>query len=117
VGDYVSLAANGILTNEDTIAGEPELVRGFVRALAQGIADTLADPDEAYTISKKYVQGLTDDALEKQVLAATIEMWKANRIGLSEPTAWETMQATLMEANLLSAPLDLSQAYTNEFVP
>jgi len=117
VGDYVSLAANGILTNEDTIAGEPELVRGFVRALAQGIADTLADPDEAYIISKKYVLGLTDDALEKQVLAATIEMWKTNRIGLSEPAAWETMQATLMEANLLSAPLDLSQAYTNEFVP
>ena len=117
VGDSVSLAANGILTNEDTIAKEPELVRGFVRALAKGIKDTLADRDGAYAISKKFVAELKDDAVEKQVLAATIEMWRTDRVGYSNPAAWETMQATLLETKLLSAPQDLSKAYTNEFVP
>jgi NitT/TauT family transport system substrate-binding protein len=117
VGDFVSLAANGLLTNEDTIANEPELVRGFVRALSKGIADSIANPDEAYTISKKFVAELKDDAVEKQVLAATIEMWKTDRLGYSDPAAWETMQATLLDTGLLAAPLDLSKAYTNEFVP
>lgn len=117
VGDYVSLAANGILTNESTIAQEPELVRGFVRALLNGLRDTIADPDEAYAITKRYVEGLADDALERQVLDATIAMWRADRLGYSQPEAWETMQQTLLEAGLLSAPQDLSRTFTNEFVP
>ena len=117
VGDSVTLAANGLLTNENIIAQDPELVRGFARALTKGIQDTLANPDEAYTISKKIVTELKDDIVEKQVLAATIDMWKTDRIGYSNPAAWETMQATLLEAKLLSAPQDLSKAYTNEFVP
>lgn len=117
VGDYVSLAANGILTNEDTIAKEPELVRAFVRALTKGINDSIANPDEAYTLSKKFVAELTDDAVEKQVLAATIAMWQTDRLGYSDPAAWETMQATLLDTGLLTAQVDLSKAYTNEFVP
>ena len=117
VGDFVSLAANGLLTNEETMTKEPELVRGFVRALSKGIAETIANPDEAYAISKKFVTELKDDAVEKQVLAATIEMWKTDRIGYSDPAAWETMQATLLDTGLLSAELDLSKAYTNAFVP
>lgn len=117
VGDFVSLAANGLLTNEDTLAQEPELIRGFVRALTRGIQDTIANPDEAYTLCKKYVAELKDDALEKQVLAATIDMWTTDRIGYSNPAAWETMQATLLDAGLLTTPVDLSKAYTNSFLP
>ncbi len=117
VSDYVALAANGLLTNETVIQNEPELVRGFVRALLRGLADTIANPAEAYAISKKYVEALTDDELEKQVLAATIEMWKAQRLGYSDPAAWETMQQTLLDTGLLAQPQDLSKAYTNQFVP
>jgi NitT/TauT family transport system substrate-binding protein len=117
VSDYAALAANGILTNEDTLATEPELVRGFVRALVRGTQEALNSPDEAYRIAKQYVEALTDDALEKQVLAATLELWKADRLGRSDPTAWENMQATLLETKLLAQPLDLSKAFTNEFVP
>jgi NitT/TauT family transport system substrate-binding protein len=117
VSDYASLAANGLLTNEATIAEEPELVRAFVGALLRGIADVLADPDEAYAMTKEAVEGLADDAVEQQVLAATLEMWRAERLGFSQPEAWETMQDTLLAAGLLAQPLDLEQAYTNEFVP
>jgi NitT/TauT family transport system substrate-binding protein len=117
VSDYVSLAANGILTNEDTIAKNPALIRAFLRAFAHGLSDTIAQPDEAYTISKKYIDGLTDDAVEKQVLAATIDMWKAPHLGMSDPAAWDTMQRTLLDTGLLTQAQDLSKTYTNEFVP
>ena len=117
VGDYVSLAANGILTNEDTVANEPEMVRGFIRALLRGVRDTISDPAAAYAITKTYVEGLADDALEQQVLAATIEMWQAERLGYSQPEAWETMQQTLLDAGLLAAPQDLSKVFTNDFLP
>ena len=41
VADYANLVANGVLTNEQTIAEEPELVEGFVRAFLRGLQDTL----------------------------------------------------------------------------
>lgn len=116
VGDYVTLAANGILTNEDTIAKRPELVRGFVQALTRGLNDTIANPDEAYAIATQYAD-LQDEAVEKQVLRASIEMWKAPRLGASDPQAWATMQETLLAAGLLSVKQDLDQVFTNEFVP
>jgi len=117
IGEQVALAANGILSNEDTLAKDPDLVRGFTRALKRGIQDALANPDEAYTIAKKFVPELKDDVVEKQVLQATLAMWKTDHVGYAKAEAWEMMQATLLEAKLLTAPLDLSKAYTNDFVP
>ena len=117
VSDYATLASNGIITNEATLTSEPELVRGFARALSRGIRDCLANPDEAYRIAKPHVPTITDDALEKRVLAATLALWQAEHIGESHLEAWENMQATLLDARLLAKPVDLSQAFTNEFIP
>ncbi|NOY98270.1 MAG: ABC transporter substrate-binding protein [Chloroflexi bacterium] len=119
VADYVQLAANGIITNETTIAENPDLVRGMIAALLHGMEDVIADPDEAYEISKKYVENLAeaDEAVQKQVLAISIETWKADKLGYSDPQAWANMQTVLMDMGLLTAPIDLSQAFTNEFLP
>ncbi len=51
------------------------------------------------------------------MLAATITFWEAERIGYSDQAAWEHMQQTLLDAGLLQSPLDLTQAYTNDYLP
>jgi len=119
VADYVQLASNGLITNEKTIVGNPELVQRMVKAFLSGLEYTIDHPDEAYEICKGYVENLeqADQAIQKQVLATSIGLWKADRIGYSEPQAWENTQAVLLEMGLLSKPLDLSQAFTNDFVP
>ncbi|MBI3173465.1 MAG: ABC transporter substrate-binding protein [Chloroflexi bacterium] len=119
VSDYVQLTANGIVSNEKTIAEHPELVRGMARALARGMADTIADPDAAYEICKKYVENLSqaDEKVQKQVLLTSIELWKADHIGLSDPQAWSNMNDLLVKMGQLSTPLDVSKAFTNDFVP
>ena len=119
VADYVQLAANGILTNETMIAQHPEQVRAFVGAFLRGLADTLADPDAAYEISKGYIDSLADaaEATQKEILALSIEFWGADPLGFSQPEAWENMQTTLLDMELLSSPLDLEEAYTNDFLP
>lgn len=115
VADYIDLVANGILTNEQTIAENPELVRSFVRALTRGLADTLADPDAAYEISKKFVEGLDDS--RKGVLEASLPLWEAEQLGHTDPAAWQRTQDLLIEMGLLSGPLpDLDKTYTNDFV-
>lgn len=119
VADYVDLIANGIVTNEDTIANDPELVRGMAKALARGIEATINNPEEAYDISLKFVENLKDQdkAVQMQVLNTSIEFWNADRIGYSNPQAWENMNNVLVKMALIPEPIDLSKAFTNEFIP
>jgi len=118
VSDYVRLASNGLITNEATIQRNPDLVHAMVRATLHGIADAIANPDEAYKISLEYVEGLdqADEAVQKEILATSIEFWKAETLGLSDASAWENMQDVLLDMGLLNQPLDLSKAFTNEFI-
>jgi NitT/TauT family transport system substrate-binding protein len=115
VADYVDMVSNGLITNEKTIADNPELVQQFVRAMVRGLADTLADPEGAYEISKKFVEGLDDSRMN--VLEASLKIWQADTLGYTDASSWEKTEETLMQMGLLDAPVkDLAQAYTNAFV-
>jgi len=119
VSDYVQLASNGILASEKVIQENPELVRAFVGAFLKGLADTIANPDEAFQMSASYIPNFSDlDAnVQKQVLETSIEQWKAQRLGYSDPQAWENMQDVLLEMGQITENMDLSKAFTNEFIP
>jgi NitT/TauT family transport system substrate-binding protein len=119
VADYVQLASNGILTNEKFAAENPGLVRAFVAAALKGVRDAIDNPEEAYQVCFNFVENLkeADEAVQKQVLAASVELWRAERLGYSDPQAWENMQAILLEMGMYPEPLDLSKAFTNEFLP
>jgi len=115
VADYIDMVSNGIITNETTIAENPELVEDFVHAMLRGIADTLADPEAAYEISKKYVEGLDDSRMN--VLEASLLLWEAETPGITDPASWEQTERVLLEMGLIDRPLDdLEAAYTNRFV-
>jgi NitT/TauT family transport system substrate-binding protein len=118
VTDYVNLASNGIISNEKTLAENPELVRGFIQATLKGLRDTIADPDAAYEISKEYVDTLAtaDEATQKEILATSIALWQADKLGYSDPASWQNMQDVLLDMGLYTTPLDLSKAFTNDFV-
>jgi NitT/TauT family transport system substrate-binding protein len=118
VADYVQLASNGLITNEKTISENPDLVRRMVSVLLKGLDDTIKNPDEAFELSKPYVENLAaNEAVQKEVLATSIELWKAERLGYSDPQAWQNMQDTLLKMGLVTQPPDLNKAFTNEFVP
>lgn len=119
VSDYVQLASNGIITNEQTIIENPLLVQAFVDATLRGLRDTINDPDAAYEISKNYVENLdqADPLVQKAVLGTSIELWRAPRLGYSDPAAWQNMQDILIAMGLYAEPLDLDAAFTNDYIP
>jgi NitT/TauT family transport system substrate-binding protein len=119
VADYVQLASNGILASEKVVKENPELVRAFVGAFLKGLSDTIANPEEALQISESYIPNFADlDAnVQKQVLETSVEQWKTDRLGYSDPQAWENMQNVLLDMGLITEKLDLSKAFTNEFIP
>jgi len=119
VADYVQLASNGILASEKIISENPDLVRAFVSAFLKGLADTIADPEESFRLSESHIPNFADlDAdVQKQILETSIEQWKAERLGYSDPQAWQNMQNVLLEMGLIAEKMDLSKAFTNEFIP
>ncbi len=119
VADYLQLVANGLVTNEQTLSDHPEWVKNFNTAILKGITDAAENPDEAYEISKKYVENLeeADEVLQKEILAESIKLWQTERPGYSNPAGWENMQAVLLEMGLMETSLNLEEAFTNDFLP
>ena len=120
ISDYTNLVANGIITNEETISKRPDLVRAMLRAFLRGLRDTIDKPDEAFEICKKYAEGLgkdaETDAAQKQVLAASIELWKAPELGKSDLANWQTTVAVLKQMKLLTGDVAADKLFTNRFV-
>ncbi len=116
--DATTLVANGLVTNETTIRNDPALVKSMVDATLKGIQYTIDNPDEAYEISKKYVENLAaaDQEIQKEVLLRSIELWKADRLGYSEPEGWENMNALLVQMGLISDQVNVQDCYTNVFL-
>ena len=119
VKDYAHLVSNGLITNETTIAQNPDLIRRMDQAILKGIADTIANPDEAYQTCLKYVDGLSqaDQAVQNQVLLTSIDFWKADRLGYSDPTAWQNTEQVLLDMGFLTTSLDVTQAFSNDYLP
>jgi len=118
VSDYVQLAANGIVTNEDMIENYPEKVAAFNLAFAKGLEYTIEHPEEAYEISKNYVEGLDelDVEIQMQILNSSIEYWEADILGYSSQDSWENMHVVLLDMGEILSPIDLAKAFTNEFI-
>lgn len=117
--DYLPLVGNGLITNETAAREQPDLARKMARAVLRGMQAALDDPGAAYTTSQAYVAGLAqaDEAVQRAVLAASMELWKAPRLGYSEPASWQNMQEILLKMGLLKAPLNLAQAFSNMYLP
>jgi NitT/TauT family transport system substrate-binding protein len=118
VADHATLVSNGVITNEKTLREDPGLARAFARAFLKGLADTLADPDAAFDICRKYVEGLDEnEAVQRAVLEASIEYWQGDSLGASDPVAWQATANVMLDAGLLSTAVDTEQAFTNSFLP
>ena len=69
----LELYGNAVLVNEDFAAENPEAVKGFLKALAKGFADAVADPAEGAAAVLKVNETL-DVALETERLQMAIDM-------------------------------------------
>jgi len=118
VDDYIDFVSNGMITNERTIAEQPELVRGMVRALLRGLQDTLDDPEAAFAICREQVAEIDDESapLQRAVLDAALGFWRAQSLGRSDPEAWAASVAFMQEIGMVSGDLDPQAMYSNEFV-
>jgi len=119
VGDYSKLVGIGLVTSEKMIAEKPALVRAMVVALMRGVDATRTNLGEALTMCLQAAPELggQNTPTSQAVLAATNELWKANRLGFVDPADWLASARFMKDAGFIKEEIDVTKAYTNKFVP
>jgi NitT/TauT family transport system substrate-binding protein len=120
VSDFVDLPSNGIITNEKTIAGKPELVQALVTAALRGLSDTLADPNAAFALSLKAVPeaGGEQAQVSRAIFDESLKLWQASsaELGRSDPAAWDAAAKFMKDMGLIQTDVNPGDLYTNEFI-
>ena len=120
VDDYFHLPANGLFTNETTIAQQPELVQGVVRAMLRGIRYTLDHPDEAYDISLKFVpEAAQAPETNRAIFDASLALWTpgpGEQLGIIDPSVWDKTAQLMADAGLVDKLVNTDGVWTDRFV-
>ncbi len=126
VADFYPLASDGIVTSETQIKDQAELVHGFVRATLKGMQDVIANPDQGFQAALDVIPELKNaDAktqdLQRKVLQATLPYWQSDTTkqqgaGFSDIKSWQATHTFLRDSGLLKSDVDLSKAFTNDFI-
>lgn len=121
VADYVDLPSNGIITNDKTVAENPDLARRFVQATLRGLEYTLVNPDGAFAISLQQVPeaGADETAAKtnRAIFDEVLKLWQTDGVlGISDPARWETAARFMLATGLITSAVEPKTLYTNQFV-
>ena len=122
-GDYgMDLYSNGLIIPKAMAADKPEMVKGLVRAVNQGVKDTLADLDAAVN-SVAAREPLINKDIEKERLIATLkdEMnhpeLATTGLGNVDPGRFKKAIDLVVKANGLPRTPKPSEVYSDAFLP
>jgi NitT/TauT family transport system substrate-binding protein len=122
-GDYgMNLYSNAIIVSKKLVAERPEVVKGLVAAINQGLQDALKDPDAAIAAVAKR-EPLIKPAVEKERFMATLQdemnAPEIAKIGLGNVDKERLKKSIdiLVEANGLTRTPTVDEVFTDKFIP
>jgi ABC-type nitrate/sulfonate/bicarbonate transport system substrate-binding protein len=104
------------LAHDDTVAGDQDLVRRFLRAALRGAQYAVHHVDAAVQITLRHAEGADP---EHQKFLLETDLTNARRddgIGRSDAAQWEDLQDTLLEFGALEERTDAAAAMDTSFV-
>jgi putative hydroxymethylpyrimidine transport system substrate-binding protein len=107
-----SFGHNVLVTRQDVIDTQPDLVQRLVKAIAQGTQRVQTDSDYARFLAQKYISYPAEpgEAFLKQTLPVLTN-------NLQHPSnLWEHVQNWMFETGLLKKTVTSDSLFTNEFV-
>lgn len=117
VADYAHIVSAVLVSNDTMVKEQPKVVQTFVDAFLKGLQDVLDDPNAAFEISKKYVEGLEENAVaQRGVLDTSIEYWRASNLGHFDADSWQQAQTVMAEIGLIEQTMPVESFFTNAFV-
>ena len=117
-GDYgVKFYADSLVTTENMISQNPDLVNRFLRATLKGWEDAIGDSESATEITLKYAK-IKDKELQLAMMDAQAPLIHTGEdyIGWMKAEEWKAMYDTMLDQKLINAPMDYNKLYTMEFL-
>ncbi len=107
-----------LITNEDKIAQDSELIEKFLQATTKGYQYAISSPDEAATLLLKNVPELDSDLVQasQEYLAGQYQA-DAPRWGDMQPGVWKSYADFMYENDLIENNIETDKAFTNQFLP
>ncbi|MDI9498135.1 MAG: ABC transporter substrate-binding protein [Bacillota bacterium] len=107
-----------LITNEDLLREEPELVRAFLRATRRGYEDAIREPGAAAAILLQHAPELDAELVRaSQDWLAGQYIADAPRWGWIEPGRWDAFYAWLAAEGLIGRELAPGTGFTNDCLP
>lgn len=107
-----------IITTENTITQNPELVKKFMQATSQGYQYAIAHPDEAAQILIKQVPDINQElVMASQAYLSPRYQGDAPRWGEMNPEVWKNFADFMYNNGIIEQNIDPKKAFTNEFLP
>ncbi|MFD2670617.1 ABC transporter substrate-binding protein [Marinicrinis sediminis] len=107
-----------LITNENLIAEQPELVQSFMNATTEGYEFAMREPDKAAEILIEAEPELNAELVKaSQEWLADQYQADAPRWGEQKESVWNNYTQWMLDNELLEKPMDISKAYTNDFLP
>ena len=116
--DYgLHLYADTLITTDQLIAENPDLVTRFLRATLRGWREAIEDPEAAVAIILKYAKE-ADPELQTQMMEASVPLVHTgeDQIGWMRAEVWQGMHDILLEQGILDEPVDLDKVYRMQFL-
>lgn len=113
----VNMYADVLFAREDTIKNNSQLVLKFLDATLNGWRYAIEHEDEAVDITLKYAKDRTKQH-ESYMLKSSIPLIHTVDfpIGWMDKKGWDRVKSILTEQKLLSVPVSVEDAYTDEFL-
>lgn len=113
--------AQAILASDKAIAEKPKAVGGFVKATLKGIADIMANPEQA---AKDYVAAMPQHAGKEKVMEAIMRRYIAQvyeaapgkKIGEFDAARMTAVQKFYVDNKIVAKAVPIADTFTNQFV-
>jgi NitT/TauT family transport system substrate-binding protein len=117
----VSVVGNGIVVHQDLLKSDPDIVRAFIPAAIKGFLYGRERPEAAVAAVQKY-QSTADAAIVKRGFEISWKTWvtphtKGKPLGWEADEDWASTIQVLKQYGGVTASLQPSDVFTNEFVP
>ncbi len=107
-----------LITNEDMIKNQPDVVKAFVQATARGYAFAIQHPDDAADLLLKAAPDL-DAKLVKESAEWLAPQYQADapRWGEQRADVWQGFSDFLLKNGALKSAIDVKAAFSDDFLP
>ncbi|MEX0346566.1 MAG: ABC transporter substrate-binding protein [Rhizobiaceae bacterium] len=120
INDIFPAMAQAIIASDETIANNPDMVRGFVQATIRGYKDVIADPAQA---AKDYVAAVPQHEGKEKIMEGIMKAYislvygdDVDNFGKFDEARLKAVQDFYVEKEIVREAVPIADTYTNDFV-